>query len=192
MRWWNYLFSVQRMGWAVLLLILGGGPAVIAFGLVEVLAASLSIVNTMRAKYFDTSWRGIALPAFYSLGYFVMPESTGPGPLLFQGGLLAVCVFRVSSLVCLGPCYSSGAATAVRVVNRGPYSMVRHPMQLSGLLSRLLFALAFPSFWNLLGFSVMCVAAYAVVRIEEEFLGKFTDFREYIASVEWRLFPGVW
>lgn len=192
MRWWNYAWSVQRMGWALLLLILGGGPAIWAYGIVEVLGSSLSIVNTMRAKHFDTSWRGVALPAFYSLSYFVMPETDGRGSVWFQVALLAVAAFRLASLVYLGACYSSGAATAVRLVDSGPYSVVRHPLQLSGLLVRVLFALAFPSFWNLLGFLVMCVAAYAVVRIEEQFLGKFTDFRVYLTAVEWRLFPGVW
>lgn len=192
MRWWNYLFSVQRMTWALLLFILGGGPAVWFYGMVELVAASLSVVNTMRARHFDESWRGIALPAFYSLGYFVMPTAMGDGSVVFQLGLFAVGGIRVASLAWLGACYSSGAATALHVVDGGPYSLVRHPMQTSGLLMRLLFMVQFPCWWNLLGFLVMCVAAYAVVRIEEQFLDKFTDFREYVNAVEWRLMPGVW
>ena len=80
-----------------------------------------------------------------------------------------------------------------RVVNSGPYSVVRHP----GNAGAILFNIALP---GLLGSSVAFLPAIATIAItmlrtwmEDEFLQRsLPGYTDYTKRIKWRLIPGVW
>lgn len=79
-----------------------------------------------------------------------------------------------------------------RVVDRGPYRLVRHPAYAAESLMVIASVLARPSL------AAGAVALFAVtlvvvrIRIEERFLGENSDYRTYREQVRYRLVPGLW
>ncbi len=84
-------------------------------------------------------------------------------------------------------------AAGQRVIDTGPYALVRHPMYAAALL--LLFGVppALGSWWGLL--TLLPLTAVLVVRLldEEVFLARnLPGYTEYCGKVPYRLLPGVW
>jgi protein-S-isoprenylcysteine O-methyltransferase Ste14 len=73
----------------------------------------------------------------------------------------------------------------------GPYNFVRHPMYSAYMLTWVGFFLANPSFWNL-GIYVVAVC-FQVARLfaEERLLNDDATYRQFAASVRYRLVPKV-
>ncbi|OGD21666.1 MAG: hypothetical protein A2W03_17165 [Candidatus Aminicenantes bacterium RBG_16_63_16] len=80
-----------------------------------------------------------------------------------------------------------------KVITTGPYSVVRHPMYLSGLIIYSLSPIALGSFWAMLPAALMVFIYVARIRGEEEVLTeKLPGYRDYLKQVKYRLVPGVW
>ena len=80
-----------------------------------------------------------------------------------------------------------------RVVDTGPYAIVRHPMYSGALLYMLGTPLALGSYWGLLGFVLMLLVIVWRLQDEEEMLAReLPGYAEYRTRVRWRLLPGVW
>ena len=80
-----------------------------------------------------------------------------------------------------------------KVIDKGLYGIVRHPMYLATLLMFLPMPLILGSFWGLLIFAAY--PAVIVLRIlnEEEVLTRELDgYKEYKEKVKWRLVPFIW
>lgn len=80
-----------------------------------------------------------------------------------------------------------------KVIDGGPYAIVRHPMY-SGLIPMFLFTpLALGSFWALL-LMIPVVAAIIIRTLDEEkFLRRdLPGYGAYCAKVRYRLVPGIW
>src|SRR5258707_3279079 len=80
-----------------------------------------------------------------------------------------------------------------KVIDSGPYALVRHPMYASALLYLLGTPLALGSFWGLL--PVGAIIPFLVWRLfdEERFLAEqLPGYVEYQQRVGHRLVPGVW
>lgn len=91
-----------------------------------------------------------------------------------------------------------GAASVVmegqRVVEGGPYRLLRHPLYAGLLLLEVGQGLAFES-WPLLGAAgVMASAFCRRIEVEERALLEVTGaaYRSYARRVRWRLLPGLW
>jgi len=79
-----------------------------------------------------------------------------------------------------------------RLVEGGPYRIVRHPMYSSGLLFFVGFSLAF-SPWALLVTAVLAVVWGLKARVEERFLGpRYDRYAAYCKRTRYRLFPYVY
>ena len=80
-----------------------------------------------------------------------------------------------------------------RVIDTGPYALVRHPMYAAAMVLFFGVPLALGSYWGLL--ILLPLAATLVIRLldEETFLGRnLPGYAEYCAKVRYRLLPGLW
>ena len=80
-----------------------------------------------------------------------------------------------------------------RVVDQGPYAVIRHP----GYLGMLAFApgavLAFGSWWGLIPAGVYCALILRRVFVEDQFLhSNLVGYNQYAGRVRHRVIPGVW
>jgi protein-S-isoprenylcysteine O-methyltransferase Ste14 len=80
-----------------------------------------------------------------------------------------------------------------QVVTTGPYSLVRHPGYLSGILWAFSIPLMIGSLYTfapvILYSALMILRTYLEDRILHE---ELTGYAEYADGVRYRLFPGVW
>lgn len=80
-----------------------------------------------------------------------------------------------------------------RVIQTGPYAIVRHPMYLATLFIFLFSPLALGPYWAVI--PMLAYPAILVVRIRDEerlLLQELEGDRDYMAKVRYRLIPGVW
>jgi protein-S-isoprenylcysteine O-methyltransferase Ste14 len=80
-----------------------------------------------------------------------------------------------------------------RVIDTGPYAIVRHPMYASGLLFFIGLPLLLGSWWGLV-FSALFVLAIAWRAVREEGMlrAELRGYDDYIARVPYRFVPLVW
>jgi protein-S-isoprenylcysteine O-methyltransferase Ste14 len=103
---------------------------------------------------------------------------------------LAACL-SFASLLSLGRCF--GVWPAVRgLATRGAYRLVRHPMYLAYAIADVGYNL---QEWNF-GTALLVMAGWASlfyrIRAEERILSQDAGWSNYVASVRYRLFPGLW
>jgi protein-S-isoprenylcysteine O-methyltransferase Ste14 len=118
-----------------------------------------------------------------------------PGEPAWPGaGLVVVTIaalLSLASLLALGR--SFGVRPALRsLVTRGPYRLVRHPLYLAYFLSDIGYNL---QEWSL-GLVLIMLAGWVSVlyriRAEERVLSRDVRWSDYVASVPYRLAPGLW
>lgn len=110
------------------------------------------------------------------------------------GGLVLVtsaAFLSMASLVSLGRRF--GVFPALRaLVTAGPYRLVRHPTYLAYMLSDIGYNLFE---WNY-GTALLVMAGWASLiyrlRVEERILSEDAGWATYVASVRYRLLPGLW
>jgi protein-S-isoprenylcysteine O-methyltransferase Ste14 len=107
--------------------------------------------------------------------------------LLTGGGTLAEIVI----LFWLGRAFSI-LPEARRLVTRGPYRFIRHPLYLISIIASLGTAIQFEQPWALLIVVVADALQIARIHYEERVLGEaFPEYADYAART-WRLIPGVY
>jgi protein-S-isoprenylcysteine O-methyltransferase Ste14 len=80
-----------------------------------------------------------------------------------------------------------------RVISTGPYAIVRHPMYTGAFVMLAGVPLALASWWGML--AVIPLVSVIIWRIfdEEKFLARrLAGYADYLASVRYRLLPGIW
>jgi protein-S-isoprenylcysteine O-methyltransferase Ste14 len=101
---------------------------------------------------------------------------------------LAICV---TSFIALGR--SFGFAAADRgLVQRGPYSFVRHPIYASYFFLQIGYLLQSLSWRNAIVVTFICGCNVGRAVVEERLLTSSTRYQEYRLRVPWRILPGVW
>ena len=100
-------------------------------------------------------------------------------------------VICVTSFVALGR--SFGFAAADRgLVQRGPYSFVRHPIYASYFFLQIGYLLQSLSVRNALVVVFICGCNVGRALVEERLLVASSRYAEYRHRVPWRLVPGIW
>jgi protein-S-isoprenylcysteine O-methyltransferase Ste14 len=127
----------------------------------------------------------------YRMGWSSVPTSVVVlgNVLVAIGFWLTFWVFRANSFASSTIELSAGQ----RVIDTGPYALVRHPMYAAALLLFCGVPLALGSWWGLL--VLLPLVAVLVVRLldEEVFLARnLPGYTEYCGKVRYRLLPGVW
>ncbi|HEX4452643.1 MAG TPA: isoprenylcysteine carboxylmethyltransferase family protein [Kofleriaceae bacterium] len=80
-----------------------------------------------------------------------------------------------------------------RVIDRGPYAIVRHPMYSGALLMYVGMPLWLGSYAATIGAIVPMIPIVARLLVEEATLRReLPGYTEYVARVRWRLVPGIW
>ena len=142
------------------------------------LPASAAVVVSYSYPYFQMVWLA-----------WIPGEPAWPG-----AGLVIVTIAAFLSLASLlGLGRSFGVRPALRsLVTRGSYRLVRHPMYLAYVLSDIGYNL---QEWNV-GSVLAMLAGWASllyrIRAEERLLSRDVRWPGYIASVPYRLLPGLW
>jgi protein-S-isoprenylcysteine O-methyltransferase Ste14 len=73
----------------------------------------------------------------------------------------------------------------------GPYRIVRHPMYAGYLLTHIGFLALNPSGWNLAAYAICNGLQVVRLLAEERLLGRDPSYQAYVATVRYRLIPGV-
>jgi protein-S-isoprenylcysteine O-methyltransferase Ste14 len=119
-----------------------------------------------------------------------------PAMLVILADVAVVCGLVIVFFVFRANSYTSAVievADAQKVVDTGPYAVVRHPMYSGAFLMVLVTPVALGSWWGL-PFAFLLVFVI-VLRLldEEEFLRRnLPGYQEYSARVKFRLVPGLW
>ena len=81
---------------------------------------------------------------------------------------------------------------ARRLVTRGPYALVRHPLYLGEIVALAGVALQYWSVWALLLWGLVCVFQLQRMKYEERVLSEvFPEYQDYMTRTA-RLLPGVY
>lgn len=80
-----------------------------------------------------------------------------------------------------------------RLIDTGPYAVVRHPMYASALLYLIGTPLALGSYWGFLGLAFMVpFLVWRLIDEERLLVRELPGYTTYQARVRYRLIPGVW
>lgn len=80
-----------------------------------------------------------------------------------------------------------------KVVDTGPYAVVRHPLYVAGFILLFGIALALGSYWALIPVAVATLVIVVRTALEDRMLHEeLAGYREYASRVRYRLIPGVW
>jgi protein-S-isoprenylcysteine O-methyltransferase Ste14 len=84
-------------------------------------------------------------------------------------------------------------ASGHKVIDSGPYAIVRHPGYSFGLLLFLGMPLALSSLWALVPAILLCSLLVARTILEDRTLRQeLPGYQEYARRVRYRLVPGIW
>jgi protein-S-isoprenylcysteine O-methyltransferase Ste14 len=111
--------------------------------------------------------------------------------LLCMGFFLSIWVYRVNKFA--EPGVRIQTDRGHKVIDTGPYAIVRHPLYLGALLMSGGIPLALGSYWALVSsaFGALVLVVRTVLEdrtLQEELQG----YKEYAGRVRYRLIPGVW
>ena len=112
------------------------------------------------------------------------------GLLILIGFALTVPVFRANSFA--APVVRVQEERGQRVIDNGPYALVRHPMYAGALLLIIGMPLALDSWYGVLGIFGFVPVLIWRLSDEERFLTRsLPGYAEYTSKVRWRLIPGL-
>lgn len=123
--------------------------------------------------------------------YWLEPWIDWIGVLLASLGLVGMYWARLH----MGQLWLPGTGVKYehRIIDRGLYSIVRHPIYTFVIIFYLGSVLVFPVWWNWAAFLV-AIAGYIYKALEEEtfLLVHLPGYSEYQHRVHFRLIPGIW
>jgi protein-S-isoprenylcysteine O-methyltransferase Ste14 len=130
----------------------------------------------------DRRWHWSDMPiALQAVGYVLLLVATA----------LMLRVVRENSFA--APVVKVQAERGHRVIDTGPYALVRHPMYSGAVLYFAAMALQLGSWWGLIASPVFFVLFGVRAGLEERALvSGLPGYADYLARVRYRLVPGVW
>jgi protein-S-isoprenylcysteine O-methyltransferase Ste14 len=111
--------------------------------------------------------------------------------LVIAGFFATLVVFRENSFA--APVVRVQSEREQRLIDTGPYALVRHPMYASGALYLAGMPLLLGSWYGLLVVPLMILGMAARAVLEERLLEReLPGYSEYMKRVRYRMIPGVW
>jgi protein-S-isoprenylcysteine O-methyltransferase Ste14 len=122
----------------------------------------------------------------------VPPWLTGAGYVLLAVGMAgSVWVLSVNKFA--EPGVRIQADRGQRVVDTGPYALVRHPLYASSFFLFAGIPLALGSYWALVPAGVAALVIAMRTALEDRMLhDELAGYKEYASRVRFRLLPGIW
>jgi protein-S-isoprenylcysteine O-methyltransferase Ste14 len=155
-------------------------------------------------KRWDKVLMALLLPSFFSI-FLVAAFDAGrfhwsnvpPGVivsgyvLLCVGFFLSIWVYRVNKFA--EPSVRIQTERGHKVIDTGPYAIVRHPLYLGGLIMFTGIPLALGSYWALVPTAIGTLVIIVRIVLEDRTLqAELEGYKEYAARVRYRLIPGIW
>jgi protein-S-isoprenylcysteine O-methyltransferase Ste14 len=131
--------------------------------------------------------------AFLSLGFMLLPPRELSHAVYLISLLLLIVgiAFATSALLVLGRSISL-LPEARRLVTKGPYALVRHPLYLGEIIALAGIALQHLSIWALLFLGAVWAFQFQRMKYEEQVLSQsFPEYGDYMARTA-RLIPGLY
>lgn len=186
------------MVWLMLLLrlcsavvwLLAGTVATTIVGLGELQALCLGARNAWTAKKVDTGIGACLVPLSYIVGGMML-QGHDRTSVAFEWIAATFGVLLIATRWYLGRSYSVCEPTYERIVDQGPYRVVRHPIAALHLAMRFALLCAWPSWWNAYAVAICCCTAMIAIMLEERFLSQVSNYEEYATRVRWRIIPFV-
>ena len=166
--------------------------ATLAFFALSIVLYVLRYIPQRTAPGFFPRFAAMA-GTFSSLGFLLLSPQELSSALYLVSLLLLLAgiVFSIFALLVLGRSISL-LPQARRLVTRGPYALVRHPLYLGEMAAVAGIALQHWSIWALLLLGVSWVFQFQRMKYEERVLSEsFPEYKEYMARTA-RLVPGVY
>ena len=154
----------------------------------------IMVLRTAPVRVTPNPWYWLLafVTTYATLGFsaYAEPGVTLISPLLGNSIAMVSAVVIVYSLLSLGR--NIGFVPAQRrLVTRGAYGFVRHPIYTATFISLLAFVLrAFSPLNVLVGVALIALLMFRGV-VEERFLQEDPAYAAYLAEVRWRWLPGV-
>ncbi len=160
--------------------------------------------NFKGLRWWDKIFFLVYIPAFIALFFVIVDDVqnswTGGMSLLLYAFSYIVFLFSLA-LMNWAKWTNKFFSTAVRiqkerghrVIQTGPYAIVRHPGYVSGILLFLSIGPVLGSLWAVVPGVIGTVAVIFRTYLEDRFLQKeLAGYKEYTKKVRYRLLPGVW
>jgi len=201
-RWHDILFGLSLLGWTIF-----GGvqvtaqgehhstPIILSFLGLNFLVSLLMITRYAQLSVTRFSEVLMCLPSLL-LGWIVFQGAPDyeRWPLIFRVLFFIGCGGAFASFVSLGRSFAIFPALR-KIVTRGPYALIRHPLYASELLMAAAVGGAGGAQGDvtLLIIVIMTLMAIKVrIKVEEQHLSHHPNYQTYLHKVRWRILPGVW
>jgi len=184
----SFVWCIVRAALALRFVLSNTAPAVF-FGCLELSAVVLTIRNLSRAGV-SKRWEMQLVPMCYLAPLLLKP---GTPVIKLWGTLLVFAVLWQAALrLRMGTEISISTPTFSRLLSKGIYGKVRHPLAASSLVVSALFVGTYPSARNLLLFPLVVAAEVLAVVVEERYLLRASPaYADYSQRVPWRFWPGL-
>jgi protein-S-isoprenylcysteine O-methyltransferase Ste14 len=165
--------QMLRNGVDLLGILLAGQAGIAAFCMIFRLPAA----REARLPVQILAWLSAILPLAMQITKGMLGWLAAPGLFL-----------ALWSMRSLGSSFSVAPATR-KLITRGPYRFIRHPMYAGEIFSLFGACLASLSVWNWFVLGVFGLSIYLRILAEESLL---EEYAAYSGFVKWRIVPGVW
>lgn len=109
----------------------------------------------------------------------------------FLSGLLACMLIQAGVRLYMGLSLNVGIPVYRRLLDRGPYRFIRHPLASTEIGIVVCYVLHCLHPWNIVWGTVCLSCIYLAVRLEEGHLRRFAPYRGYMRRVPYRFIAGV-
>lgn len=202
------LLAAGTVRWVAAWLYLGLSIALLAVNLAIVLPRNPEVIAERGRRHEGTKRFDVVVGAVYFVGFLAVPIvagldhrwgwSTLPAGLVWLGlGLVALAdVPVVAAMVVnphLEPTVRVQSERGHRVIDTGPYAVVRHPMYAGIIVQQLALPLVLGSAWAFVPACGLLVTLLVRTVLEDRTLrAELPGYAEYVQRTRTRLVPGVW
>lgn len=162
------------------------------------------LARRMKMRERETKQKGIVLlsTALFLIAFMVpgldfrFGWSNVPVPVVLLADLIVLLAYGFVMLVFRENQYAARVVEVEqgqKVIDTGPYAIVRHPMYLGVLFLYIFSPLALGSYWAMLPMLLMIPILVARLRNEEVVLVRdLPGYASYMQRTKYRLVPGIW